>query len=594
MRRRWHRLISGLGIVLGSATPALTQDMVFTAAHGPRSALMPSCPQPPAGVGQPGAPGCLPPSPAAPTPATPSEKTPATPSEKTPAQPEEKTQPSTTPDFSQQAPEAGTAGPGGGSAAFVSMFGDSLLAGSGSQVATTIPLQFLLGTPSSTNLNTASPIQILSPDGTKQALSSGKVPQSGFGSFLTQLVTPSSLHPNSTIHLQGTQPNITADLKSPTASNPSLQVDPNQSTATYLRALNIFSSNPGAALYDLVVVPVGTANQSQAAANAAAASGSFFVSPTRVIIPRVSPSSGTVVGRQKESEDQNPIPRDRLIFNYDYFSNSNLTATGFDIYRFVFGFEKTFFNQMASIEVRIPFASTLSSDLTQGGVQARDVEFGDVRITPRVLLYGNNYFRVGSGLGIYVPTARDIRVFSMSGDEVLQIKNRSLLLSPYIGVFITPTTRLFGQVWGAIDWDTTGSPVLVTNGTNLVNTGDRLHDTTLMEWDAQLGYWLVRKNEGVLRGLAPFVELHYGTAIQNADVMTSGIFTVGDPRNRIDELNLTTGLIAQLGQRSVISIGAATPMRGRDNSSFEYQVGVRASIFFGPTLRTPQVFPSTF
>src|SRR5262249_11477938 len=46
---------------------------------------------------------------------------------------------------------------------------------------------------------------------------------------------------------------------------------------------------------------------------------------TSFLVNLSNPSSGGVVGRQKMSEDSNPMPRDRVIYNYDYFNNTALT-----------------------------------------------------------------------------------------------------------------------------------------------------------------------------------------------------------------------------------------------------------------------------
>src|SRR5271157_5043373 len=64
----------------------------------------------------------------------------------------------------------------------------------------------------------------------------------------------------------------------------------------------------------------------------------------------------------KISENQSPRPQDRVFFTFDYFRNVNgalnlkLGAPVSDIlvYRYIFGFEKTFDNGNASIGVRLP------------------------------------------------------------------------------------------------------------------------------------------------------------------------------------------------------------------------------------------------
>jgi len=116
------------------------------------------------------------------------------------------------------------------------------------------------------------------------------------------------------------------------------------------------------------------------------------------------------------------LPRDRFIFNYDYFNNAALTPNGIDVNRFAFGFEKTFFNGNTSIEVRLPVAGTLDSSGVIGA-QSRDTVLGNLRITPRALLYRSDTFAVGTGLGIALPTADDTRVANFDGSDLVRINN---------------------------------------------------------------------------------------------------------------------------------------------------------------------------
>src|SRR5262249_14312798 len=88
--------------------------------------------------------------------------------------------------------------------------------------------------------------------------------------------------------------------------------------------------------------------------------------PILVMVTVPNPSNGGAVGRTKIADDNSPLPRDRFILDYDYFDNVPLSRqTG--VHRFSPGIEKTFLDQSASIEVRLPFAATLSSDVTTAG-----------------------------------------------------------------------------------------------------------------------------------------------------------------------------------------------------------------------------------
>ncbi len=313
-----------------------------------------------------------------------------------------------------------------------------------------------------------------------------------------------------------------------------------------------------------------------------------------IIIPRQvevlvpSPGAGGAVGRTKIADDNSPLPRDRFIFDYDYFNNVPLSARGVDVNRFSAGFEKTFFDGRTSIEVRLPFASTLSNVVsTDGSTNTDRTELGDLNLTLKALLYRGPVVNFAAGLGIAVPTADDVRVVNPGGSELLRIKNEEVVLTPYLAYLLTPTDRIFFQNWVAFGFDTNGNPV----SANLDPTGPqrigRLHDQTLCQIDAQLGYWLTR-DEGpsaLLRGLAPFVELHYNSTLGNPDQLQAPGFLVGAQDAHIDELNLSAGFLALVGERLQLAVGAVVPLKGSNDRTFDWQVGIHGSYFFGPSAR---------
>ena len=310
--------------------------------------------------------------------------------------------------------------------------------------------------------------------------------------------------------------------------------------------------------------------------------------PRSVFLDVPSPAGGGVVGRTKISEDNNPLPRDRVIFDYDYFNSVPLTAAGVGVQRFSPGFEKTFLDRLASVEVRVPFATTLDSDLNSGNLGSeRATELGDVHITLKGLLYRSQEWNVAVGLGIDLPTASDTRVFFIDGTEVVRIKNEDVLLTPYFAYLWTPNDRLFFQNWFEFSIDPNGNPVAVNPDFTMLRTVGRITDQTLMQIDAQIGYWFYRAEDSSrwLTALAPFFELHYNTTLNKADIVQGGAFVIGATSGHFDQLNLSTGLIAQISENFTLALGAAFPLKGGTDRSFDYQLGIRANWFFGPTAR---------
>jgi hypothetical protein len=336
----------------------------------------------------------------------------------------------------------------------------------------------------------------------------------------------------------------------------------------------------------------------------------FFVTSTPVLIPSFStssastlfvpnPAGGGAVGLTKMSDGNNPLPRDRVFFDYDYFNNAPLSANGVNVNRFAPGFEKAFFDGLASLQVIVPFASTLSSDINADGPSNTSrAELGDVYLALKGLLYRGDALNVCAGLGVDLPTADDTRVLTSDGTTVLRVRNDAVLLTPYFAYLLTPNDRLFFQNWFQFVFDANGNPVEAQGGLGGLQNFGNINLQSLLEIDAQLGYWLYRPGDGAgrLRGLAPFVELHYNSTMGGADVVQAGGFTVGPAVGHFDELNLTAGVVAQIGDHFQLAVGAAAPLRGHDDRSFDYQIGVRGSLFFGPTARdrSRAASPSSF
>src|SRR5262245_41624217 len=92
---------------------------------------------------------------------------------------------------------------------------------------------------------------------------------------------------------------------------------------------------------------------------------------------------GSRVG--KISENDSPIPRDRVFFSYNHFENvfqiseTPQTPPGprvlrqEPIDRYTLGFEKTFFDGWTSVELRMPFVGTIDTQLTTVGYTSGNI-----------------------------------------------------------------------------------------------------------------------------------------------------------------------------------------------------------------------------
>ncbi len=335
-------------------------------------------------------------------------------------------------------------------------------------------------------------------------------------------------------------------------------------------------------------------NQPPSQINFAAGSQAYFTYNYMATLSVPLPSSGGVVGTTKVSENNSPLPRDRLIFDYDYFSNVPLAPGGFNVNRFSPGFEKTFFNGRTSFELRVPFAATVDSSSIASGATNAATELGNIHTTFKALLYGSKTINFGTGLGIGLPTASGTQVRLADGTDVVRIKNESVILTPYIAALYTPNDKLFAQAWASLNYDASGSPVYGNpNFTGLIGAG-RIFDQNLLQLDVQLGYWLLRESNttSFLTGVAPFVELHYNSPLNNATTVQAGSFAVGSATNRYDELNIATGINLLVRNKTSVMAGVVLPLENGNNRFFDAQFGLRINWLFGPS--SPASVVSTY
>ncbi len=173
------------------------------------------------------------------------------------------------------------------------------------------------------------------------------------------------------------------------------------------------------------------------------------------------------------------------------------------------------------------------------------------------------------------------------GPDVLKIRNEAVILTPFIAGLWTPTDRLFSQTWLGFSFDTNGNPAQTDLDGAGLKTKGRLYDPSTVQVDWQLGFWLVHPatSTGTLRGLAPFVELHYNQELQPQNVVTDGIFTIASGFGQLSEFNASTGFAAQLGENVNLMLGATFPLTGAEDRFIDWQVGLRLNYFFGPTGR---------
>ena len=296
------------------------------------------------------------------------------------------------------------------------------------------------------------------------------------------------------------------------------------------------------------------------------------------------PGAGGSVGTSKIVENASPIPRDRVYFNYSDFNGVPLTEHGVNVNRYTPGFEKTFFNGMSSIEVRTPFASTLSNNLyvfdsNNGG----STQFGDLTIYLKQLVYTSETFAASCGLGLELPTASNTHVFSAPGDPLFSVKNQAVHLLPFLGSVYSPNEQMFVQQFLQFDFDATSNAVQTNNLNGGTTTVGRLTDMSYLYYSVGAGYWLYNNpgSSRFLTRIAPIVELHYNKSLTSTDLVSAPPQYIGAQGINQDLLNGTIGVTAMFKQNSTLTLGYVTPLSSIDHRQFNSEFRLMFNWFFG-------------
>ncbi len=281
----------------------------------------------------------------------------------------------------------------------------------------------------------------------------------------------------------------------------------------------------------------------------------------------------------KVAENTSVIPQDRVFFNYNLFANAAQDVNGEtqDVNRFVFGTERTFFDELCSLEFRIPFTGGLDATQRFGEADTLAAEFGNLTLTFKALVVEREKISVSAGLGMIFPTADDAVVLG-DGPVGLQVEsifaNESFYLQPFIGVNYSSCGPLFFQFFAQTSFDTSGSEFSIVADDNLfTSTGtgsERLHTQDLLFMDFSVGYWIYRSScpNDLLTGIAPMVELHYTSTMSELQ-LPSFAPSVFEPNYRSDLLNITGGVIFNLGGSTSLRLAGVAPLRDGDDRFFD-------------------------
>jgi hypothetical protein len=263
------------------------------------------------------------------------------------------------------------------------------------------------------------------------------------------------------------------------------------------------------------------------------------------------------------ADNESAIPRDRVFTYWNYYSRAGFpptglnaptttstttTTTGFTIQglpfvtttsvttttpgaprvssnRETFGFEKTFLDGRASVELRAPLLQQ-----GDGGAGFGADNFGDLTVIGKYafILDRNTGNVFSGGLAVTVPSSRSIP----TTDGNLQ----DTLIQPFVGYLWN-----FDQFY--------------IQGFHSVAVPTDARDVTLLFNDLGVNYWLYRGNpDRFLSSIVPTIEAHLTTPLNHRKF--NGPIVVPDT------LILTTGVHLGLFSNSTLSLGVGTPVTG--------------------------------
>lgn len=341
-------------------------------------------------------------------------------------------------------------------------------------------------------------------------------------------------------------------------------------------------------------------------------------------------------GRLNVAENNSPTPANRFYMSYRHFENASPVSVyqfhdAYNIDRWTLATERTFLSGMASWEVRLPIAYQVPNDIisifdnVSGAADLiadpnREGSLNNLSLITKFLLLEGRDYAVSAGLGVTVPTARDVRYRLGFRGEVLytdfpdfsidslttvdaNFDNETVYLDPFVAWMYAPRRSRwfhqgFLQIEAAANSSTVtldalglntflfqGNPIGLFDYTTNGPVAAELHAQTLMRLNLGMGYDLVRNPQAtLLQRLVGLAEIHYTSTLEDAklsefplDTASAGLvladfqeLKIGNLANRVDIVNAALGVQAHMG-RLIINNGFVAPVREHPDRGFDFE-----------------------
>lgn len=273
-------------------------------------------------------------------------------------------------------------------------------------------------------------------------------------------------------------------------------------------------------------------------------------------------SSGA--SRVRASRNNNIVPLTRIYFDHSTSENarfdSAIDSRDGDIHLGILGVEKSFLNNLFSVEVRLPFVSGLDRQqpaiINQPAVPGSG--FGNMYLGSKTLLLYGPKNVLTAGLGFTLPTGSPTE-FMLGNTVIADIQNTTGFIQPYVA-YSRRSGAWFLQSWTGFDFAMGGNQISI----GPVPRG-QYQEQHLFLQDLQIGFWLFRNESSnrFIKGIAPLLELHYASTLNDTDNVNI-VQDYRNPFNRVDMLNTTIGTQLDLGRFSTCRLGVSFPLRGTE------------------------------
>jgi hypothetical protein len=271
----------------------------------------------------------------------------------------------------------------------------------------------------------------------------------------------------------------------------------------------------------------------------------------------------------KITDDESPQPRDRLFFDFNYYDNVGAAVDrrlgidihGVAIYREMFGLEKTFLDNAASIGLRLPL-NTLSANSSTPGLGGTDTDVGDLTAILKYAFWQDTAKVLSAGLAVTAPTGPS----HFAGSNVPIAHDT--ILQPFIG-----------YLWARERW--------FVHGFSGLEIPTQSRDVTILFNSLGVGYIFSRgsPDDRLLTAIVPTFEVHLSDPLSHR-----GAFRIFDPAGTPDVVDLTMATTFELGRRSSLSLGIVTPVTGP--KPFDVEALAQFNWFFGARARNRYLAPS--